>query len=103
MTLPMKVRNEWFELWVGEQLEEGSKMSKVWMGQRILASEILAGDKWEWASKERLIQFWGKTKTENRIAKNVLERRPDPLTGLEDDENAEFKMYKDCGSNMDRF
>lgn len=71
------------------------------MGQRVLGTEKKAGSTFQWVSKVKLEEVWGKAKTAARLERNVVERRADPLTGLDDDENAEYKLVIDGGEDMD--
>ena len=94
---PMKERKEFLLRWAARQLKDGSKKTKNWQGVEKLISSESAGYEGGWVSKAFLVKELGEIKANNTIAalRRLGKARADQLTGLDDDENADFKWSKD--------
>lgn len=55
-----------------------------------------------WMSLEILQREIGKNKANNKVASGKLLSRPDPDTGLDDEDNREYKIYEDVGGEEER-
>lgn len=53
--------------------------------------------------KQEMINLFGETKTLAKIASNKLASRADPHSGLSDEWNIEYKLYKDTGGEAEEY
>ena len=101
LEMPIAERKSWMEAWAGAQIDKGTKQSKVWLTCKTLSTTKNAGFGWEWCSKKKCVDEWGLTKFLAKKASGKLQKRADPDTGLSDDDNAEFRLKREYGSEME--
>ena len=96
---PHHVRNEFFLAWFADKLKNGETTSS---GSKDIGTSREDGREYEWVSKHNLVTSLGNSKAEARIASGKMLTRPDPVTGLSDERNVEYKNFSDVGSEMEK-
>ena len=96
---PQQVRKDFFVAWFADKLKNGETTSS---GSKDIGTSKEDGREYKWVSKHFLVKAFGKEKAEARIASGKMLNRADPLTGLSDEWNIEYKSFLDVGSEMEK-
>ena len=104
---PMTEKRNFMGSFMANEMKTNKKARVQWFGTETVSTQKEAAHMFEWMSKKAMIDRFGEKKALSKIEhykkdENKADRvRPDEDTGLDDDDNAEFKVYTDTGGDRE--
>eukprot|EP00959_Pyramimonas_sp_CCMP1952_P452956 9467451-Pyramimonas_sp.AAC.2 len=91
-------KKEFLETWYAKKLvDNNAKVTQATAKEYKLRSHN--EHNFQWVGKEQMQKLIGENKADLKIASGVLQTRPDPTTGRDDEWSIEYKLYFDSGGD----